>query len=312
MLKTLFKAAFSKGIKMKKKIILIASMSVVLIAVLGIALWPKSSDKSSSDGKLTIVASTNVYAELAKTVAGNQAHVSAVITKQSVSPEDYEPTNDVAKKVSKADIAFGNGLGYDAWLNKLAKSSNKTQLVLVSNLLNKDSKANPHLWNDPDNMINAAQKLADTLSKKDPKHKDYYQKNAAAYKEKLQPVTDKVAELKAKSNGKTAFETESVYEYMLKDIGISLTGEDFADAIAEDTDPSPVVMKKVQESIKNHQVAFVLQNTQTTGGDVSKLVKLAKQENIPVVNVTETSPDNTSYVDWKLSELNQIDKILSE
>ncbi|MCK8617877.1 zinc ABC transporter substrate-binding protein [Fructobacillus sp. M158] len=296
---------------MKKTVILISSMTVLLAVILGIALWPKSSDDSSSNGKLTIVASTNVYAELAKTVAGDQANVSAVIEKQSVSPEDYEPTNDVAKKVSKADIAFGNGLGYDAWLNKLAKTSKKTQLVLVSDLLKKDKSANPHLWNDPDNMVNAAQGLADTLSKKDPAHKAEYQQNAKAYKEKLQPVTDKVLELKEKAKGKTAFETESVYEYMLKDIGIQLTGTDFADAIAEDTDPSPAVMKKIQSSIQNHQVDFVLQNTQTTGGDVAKLVKLAKAENIPVVNVTETSPDKTSYVDWKLSELNQIETALS-
>lgn len=296
---------------MKKKIILISGMVALLVAILAIALWPKSSDQSAKDGKLTIVASTNVYAELAKTVAGDHAHVSAIITKQSVSPEDYEPTNDVAKKVSKADIAFGNGLGYDAWLNKLAKSSKKTQLLLVSDLLNKDSKSNPHLWNDPANMVNAAQKLANELSKKDPEHKADYQKNAAAYKEKLQPVTDKIAELKAKTADKNVFETESVYEYMLKDLDMKLVGDDFSEAIAEDSDPTPAALKEVQNALTEHKVAFVVQNTQTTGGDVAKLVKLAKQENIPVVNVTETSPDNTSYVDWKLSELNQIEKAIA-
>ncbi|CAK1242857.1 ABC-type Zn uptake system ZnuABC [Fructobacillus fructosus] len=296
---------------MKKKIILISGMVALLVAILAIALWPKSSDQSAKDGKLTIVASTNVYAELAKTVAGDHTHVSAIITKQSVSPEDYEPTNDVAKKVSKADIAFGNGLGYDAWLNKLAKSSKKTQLLLVSDLLNKDSKSNPHLWNDPANMVNAAQKLANELSKKDPEHKADYQKNAAAYKEKLQPVTDKIAELKAKTADKNVFETESVYEYMLKDLDMKLVGDDFAEAIAEDSDPTPAALKEVQNALTEHKVAFVVQNTQTTGGDVAKLVKLAKQENIPVVNVTETSPDNTSYVDWKLSELNQIEKAIA-
>ncbi|MFC4761471.1 metal ABC transporter solute-binding protein, Zn/Mn family [Fructobacillus durionis] len=296
---------------MKKTGILVGAMTVLLVIVLAIVLWPKSSEKSSSDGKLNIVASTNVYAEVAETVAGNKAHVSAIITKQSVSPEDYEPTNDVAKKVSKADIALGNGLGYDAWLNKLTKSSKTTKLLLASDMLNKDSKANPHLWNDPNNMITVAQKLADELSKKDPGNKDYYQKNAAAYKEKLQPVTDKVNELKAKMAGKKVFETESIYEYMLNNLGATIVGDDFAEAIAEDTDPSAAATKEVREALKNHQVDFVVQNTQTTGGDVDKMVKLAKEQNIPIVKVTETSPDNTSYVDWKLSELKQIEKIVS-
>ncbi|MBS9336723.1 metal ABC transporter solute-binding protein, Zn/Mn family [Fructobacillus papyrifericola] len=299
---------------MKKTGLLIGGMSVILLVVFVIVLWPKSAhkdDSSHSDGKLTIVASTNVYVEVAKTVAGDKANVSAIISKQSVSPEDYEPTNDVAKKVAHANIALGNGLGYDAWLNKLSKSSKSTKLLLASDMLNKDSKANPHLWNDPDNMIQVAQKLADELSKKDPDNKAYYQQNAQAYQEKLKPVTDKVAELKEKTQNKSVFETESVYEYMLKNLGLNIVGDDFAEAVAEDTDPTPAVLKEVQNALKAHKVDFVVQNTQTTGGDVSKLVKLAKQESIPVVNVTETSPDKTSYVDWKLSELNQIEKALS-
>ncbi|MBS9335455.1 zinc ABC transporter substrate-binding protein [Fructobacillus sp. M1-13] len=296
---------------MKRTKILVGIMSVFLLVILSIALWPKHSDQKKEDGQLTIVASTNVYAELASTVAGDHANVSAIISKQSVSPEDFEPTNQVAKEVSKADIAFGNGLGYDAWLNKLTRSSKKTQLILVSQLLKKSDKDNPHLWNDPENMVQAAQQLADQLSKKDPDHKADYQKNAAAYKEKLTPVTEKVAALKSQLNGRVAFETESVYEYMLHDLGLTITGDAFAEAVGEESDPAPSVMKKIQEQMKNHEIDLVVQNTQTSGGDVAKLIKLAKQENLPIVKVTETSPDKTSYVDWKLSELNQIEKYIA-
>ncbi|MBS9339170.1 zinc ABC transporter solute-binding protein [Fructobacillus sp. M2-14] len=296
---------------MKKTKVLIAVLSAVLIAVLAVALWPKHEDNAPKDGKLTIVASTNVYSELAKTVAGDNAHVSAVIEKQSVSPEDFEPTNSVAKQVSKADIAIGNGAGYDAWLNKLVKSSKKTDLVLASSILKKDEDDNPHLWNDPENMVKTAQGLAEELAKKDPAHKDEYRNNAKAYQEKLKPVTDKVNELKAKAAGKTAFETEPVYEYMLKNIDFTMVGDEFSEAIEKDTDPSPAVMKDIKSKLENKQINIFVQNTQTTGGDVKSLLKVAKENNIPVIDVTETSPDNTSYVDWKLSELKQIEKAIS-
>ncbi|MCO0832389.1 zinc ABC transporter substrate-binding protein [Fructobacillus sp. W13] len=296
---------------MKKTGILIGGLSVALVAVLAVALWPKADNSEPKDGKLTIVASTNVYAELAKTVAGDNAHVSAVIEKQSVSPEDFEPTNNVAKQVSKADIALGNGAGYDAWLNKLTKSSKKTQLVLASSILKKDEDDNPHLWNDPENMIKTAQGLAEELAKKDPEHKDQYLQNAKAYEEKLQPVTDKVNELKQKAAGKTAFQTETVYEYMLQDLGFSMVGQDFSAAVSKETDPSPAVLKDIKSKLENKEINIFVQNTQTTGGDVKSLLKVAKEKDIPVINVTETSPDKTSYVDWKLSELAQIEKAIS-
>ncbi|WP_059378771.1 metal ABC transporter solute-binding protein, Zn/Mn family [Fructobacillus pseudoficulneus] len=296
----------------KKTTAVVAILLVVLAAIAGLVAWQGANQKEGKKSdRLTIVASTNVYAELAKTVAGKHADVSAIITKQSVSPEDYEPTNAVAKKVSNADIAFGNGLGYDAWLKKLAKTSKDTQVLYVGeDILNKKSGSNPHLWNDPDNMIQAAQGLADTLSKKDPKHEADYQANAKAYADKLKPVTDKIDELAAKVAGKEVIETEPVYEYMLDALGAKVVGDEFAEAIEEGNDPSPAVLSDIQSKIKNHELAFLVYNTQTTGGTVDKIVKLAKDNNVPIVKVTETSPNNTSYVDWKLSELKQIQNIV--
>ncbi|CAK1246672.1 ABC-type Zn uptake system ZnuABC [Fructobacillus cardui] len=299
----------------KKKTTIVVTILVLILAVVGgLVAWQSNSQKDDKKSdKLTIVASTNVYAELAKTVAGDHADVSAIITKQSVSPEDYEPTNAVAKKVAKADIAFGNGLGYDAWLQKLAKTSKSTQVLYVGNdILNKKSGSNPHLWNDPENMIKAAQGLADTLSKKDPKHKADYQANAQDYATKLKPVTDKIAELKSAVAGKEVMETEPVYEYMLNALGANVVGTDFAEAIEEGNDPSPAVLTDIQNKIKSHELAFLVYNTQTTGGTVDKIVKLAKDNNIPIVKVTETSPEKTSYVDWKLSELKQVQEIVAK
>ncbi|GAO99471.1 metal ABC transporter solute-binding protein, Zn/Mn family [Fructobacillus ficulneus] len=298
----------------KKTTTVVGVLVLILITIFALVLWQgsgKKSDKKSN--QLTIVTSTNVYAELAKTVAGSHADVSAVITKQSVSPEDYEPTNSVAKKISKADIVFGNGLGYDAWLKKLAKTSNTTQVLYTGDdILHAKAGSNPHLWNNPDNMIQAAQGLADVLSQKDPKHKADYQANAKAYAAKLKPVTEKIATLKAAVAGKEVMETEPVYEYMLEALGANIVGGDFAESIEEGNDPSPAVLTDIQSKIKNHELAFLVYNTQTTGGTVDKIVKLAKDNNIPIVKVTETSPENVSYVNWKLSELNQIQKIVDK
>ncbi|CAK8054887.1 metal ABC transporter solute-binding protein, Zn/Mn family [Eupransor demetentiae] len=297
--------------KKSSKIMLVVMLLVVL-ALGAYAIFKPNDSKDTSttakqSGKITIIASTNVYSEIADKVAGKYGQVSAVITKQSVSPEDYEPTAKVANEVSQADIALANGLGYDSWMNKLAKASSSTQLIQVgSDVVKSDDKANPHLWNNPDYMAQTAYYLADQLAKKDPKHKDYYQDNAKQYEQSLQPVRDMMNRIREESQGAQVAQTETVYQYMLQNLGYNIADEGFAEAIAEGNDPSPAVLSQLQNDIKDHKLKFLVQNTQTTGSTVDHLVKLAKQNDTPIIKVTETIPNHTSYVDWKLSELKQI------
>lgn len=288
---------------------LIAIMAVVLIAIVGFATVKGASPKKNTDN-ITIVASTDFYAEIAQTVVGNHGKATAIIKSANVSPEDYEPTTTVAKKVSGADIALANGLGYDSWLNKLAKTSQKTQLIRIGeNVLNEKAGINPHLWNNPDTMTKTAQYLADTLSKKDPTHKKDYQANAKKYIASLKPVTALINDLKKDAHNQSVAQTEPVFEYMLTALGYKVMDTDFSEAIEEGNDPSPATLTNLKSAITNHKIAFLVNNKQTTSATVSNLVSLAKENDVPVINVTETIPDGENYVTWKLSELKQIQKI---
>lgn len=284
-------------------------MAVVLIAIVGFATVKGASPKKNTDN-ITIVASTDFYAEIAQTVVGNHGKATAIIKSANVSPEDYEPTTTVAKKVSGADIALANGLGYDSWLNKLAKTSQKTQLIRIGeNVLNEKAGINPHLWNNPDTMTKTAQYLADTLSKKDPTHKKDYQANAKKYIASLKPVTALINDLKKDAHNQSVAQTEPVFEYMLTALGYKVMDTDFSEAIEEGNDPSPATLTNLKSAITNHKIAFLVNNKQTTSATVSNLVSLAKENDVPVINVTETIPDGENYVTWKLSELKQIQKI---
>ncbi|AFT82399.1 metal ABC transporter substrate-binding protein [Leuconostoc carnosum] len=287
---------------------LIALMAVIIIVIVGFATFKGTATQKSND-KITIVASTDFYADIAKTVVGNHGSATAIIKDPNVSPEDYEPTTTVAKKVSGADIALANGLGYDAWLNKLAKTSKHTQLIRIGeNILNKKSGVNPHLWNDPKTMSETAQYLADTLAKKDPTHKADYQANAKKYIASLKPVTSLIDELKKSTKNQTVAQSEPVFEYMLTALGYKVMDTGFSEAIEEGNDPSPADLAALKSAITNHKIAFFVNNKQTTSSTVSNLVKLAKENNVPVINVTETIPTSKTYVSWKLEELKQVQK----
>ncbi|MBA5972730.1 zinc ABC transporter substrate-binding protein [Leuconostoc mesenteroides] len=290
-----------------KKIII--ALSAIVVIVIGVALF-RGNSSSSSNQKITIVASTDFYTEIAKTVVGEHGTATAIIKDANVSPEDYEPTTTVAKKVSGADIVLANGLGYDAWLNKLAKTSKNTKLIRVGeDVLNKKTGVNPHLWNDPETMSKTANYLATELGKKDPKNRDYYKKNAKKYVASLKPVNDLITKISKKADGQTVAQTEPVFEYMLDALGYKIMDTDFSEAIEEGNDPSPATLAALKSAITNHKIAFFVNNTQTSSSTVSNLIDLAKKNDIPVVNVTETIPNGENYVSWKLKELKAIEKV---
>lgn len=290
-----------------KKIII--ALSAIVVIVIGVALF-RGNSSSSSNQKITIIASTDFYVEIAKTVVGEHGTATAIIKDANVSPEDYEPTTTVAKKVSGADIVLANGLGYDAWLNKLAKTSKNTKLIRVGeDVLNKKTGVNPHLWNDPETMSKTANYLATELGKKDPKNRDYYKKNAKKYVASLKPVNDLITKISKKADGQTVAQTEPVFEYMLDALGYKIMDTDFSEAIEEGNDPSPATLAALKSAITNHKIAFFVNNTQTSSSTVSNLIDLAKKNDIPVVNVTETIPNGENYVSWKLKELKAIEKV---
>ncbi|ORI96035.1 metal ABC transporter substrate-binding protein [Leuconostoc pseudomesenteroides] len=284
-------------------------LSAIVVIVIGVALF-RGNSSSSSNQKITIVASTDFYAEIAKTVVGEHGTATAIIKDANVSPEDYEPTTTVAKKVSGADIVLANGLGYDAWLNKLAKTSKNTKLIRVGeDVLNKKAGVNPYLWNDPETMSKTANYLATELGKKDPKNRDYYKKNAKKYVASLKPVNDLITKISKKADGQTVAQTEPVFEYMLDALGYKIMDTDFSEAIEEGNDPSPATLAALKSAITNHKIAFFVNNTQTSSSTVSNLIDLAKKNDIPIVNVTETIPNGENYVSWKLKELKAIEKV---
>lgn len=107
--------------RITKHIFILGLLSAVMLLLSACS----SSQKSTSSDKVSIVASTNVYADIAKNVAGKYGNVQAVIKNSAIDPHDFEPTTADAKELSKANIIVANGLGYDDWMNKLASSVNK-------------------------------------------------------------------------------------------------------------------------------------------------------------------------------------------
>lgn len=268
---------------------------VGLLALVTTACANKKEAASQSD-KISIVTTTNVYSDIAKNIVGKYGTATAIIDKSSVDPHDFDPTTADAKKLTKANIIVANGLGYDSWMNKLAKSVNKKPVLVGEDLMGLKNGDNSHIWYNLNMPTKYVDYLVKRLSKLDKKHAAYFKANGKKYLAKV----DKIKKLVKtdKSNKKPVFVSEPVFDYALKEAGYKIGDKEFEEAIENGTDPSPKMINKMNTDIKEKKIAFFVNNTQASSSTVKSFVKLAKKNGVPVLNVRETIPNHITYLTW--------------
>ena len=268
---------------------------VTLLSLITVGCSNKQNSTSQSD-KISIVTTTNVYSDIAKNIVGKYGTATAIIDKSSVDPHDFDPTTADAKKVAQANIIVANGLGYDSWMNKLVKSVDKKPVLVGEDLMGLKSGDNPHIWYNLAMPTKYVDYLVKRLSKLDKKHVAYFKENGEKYLAKI----DKIKQLAKANKGdqKPVFVSEPVFDYALQEAGYKIGDKKFEEAIENGTDPSPKTINEMNNAIKQKKIAFFVNNTQASSSTVKSFVKLAKKNNIPVLNVRETIPNNTTYLAW--------------
>ena len=268
---------------------------VTLLSLITVGCSNKQNSTSQSN-KISIVTTTNVYSDIAKNIVGKYGTATAIIDKSSVDPHDFDPTTADAKKVAQANIIVANGLGYDSWMNKLAKSVDKKPVLVGEDLMGLKSGDNPHIWYNLDMPTKYVEYLVKRLSKLDKKHAAYFKENGEKYLAKI----DKIKQLAQANKGdqKPVFVSEPVFDYALQEAGYKIGDKEFEEAIENGTDPSPKTINEMNNSIKQKKIAFFVNNTQASSSTVKSFVKLAKKNNVPVLNVRETIPNNTTCLAW--------------
>jgi len=292
---------------------LLAGISVALLAIFAVACGSNGAAKqSSSNGsKIQVVASLDFYGEVAKAVGGNKVSVQSIINNPAVDPHDYEPTTKVGISVASADLVVASGIGYDGWMDKVVKSADKSKnyLRVADDLMNKKEGDNEHIWYDPRTMPKLANTLADKFAKKDPADKATFKANAKKYIASLDNLNTLINKLKSKVNGQLVDVSEPVFGYALDYLGYKVNDDHFSKSTEDGTDYSAKDIHGIETDIKEKKIAFFVNNIQASSKTVNQLVKLAEQNNVPVLKVTETLPKGKNYRTWMTSQYQQLEKI---
>ena len=261
---------------------------------------------------VSIVAAENFYGDIAQQIGGSAVKVTSILSNPDQDPHLFEASPSVARSLSGARVVIYSGIDYDPWMEKLLKASKSTdrKVIVVADLVGKKTGDNPHIWYDPSTMLAFAKALSDALTTADPANKAGYEKRLAAFQSSIKPVQDKIAELKGRLAGTPATATEPVFGYMFEALGMNVRNQPFQLSVMNDTEPSASDVAAFEADLKTGKVKLLVYNSQASDALADRMLKLAKEHNIPVVGADETEPPGKTYQAWMAGELEAVDKAL--
>ena len=233
--------------------------------------------------------------------------VTSIVTNPNADPHDYESSPQDARAFATADYVILNGAGYDAWGAKLlsVNPNANRKVFTVADLLNNKAGDNPHFWYNPDWVEQVADRITADYKAMDSADSDYFTQQRAAFRTALKPYHDRIAKIKATFPGVAIGSTESIFVYLAQALGLNLISPpEFMQAVAEGNDPPAQTVAEFHDQVAGKKIKVLVFNVQTSTNITEDLKRLATNNGIPVVGVSETlQPLDATFQEWQGAQL---------
>lgn len=234
---------------------------VIVVSVLMLCASPMR--LGADEGKLHVVTTFTILADMAANVAGDAATVVS-ITKPGAEIHNYRPTPKDIGKTRGADLVLWNGLNLELWFEKfLARLGDVPSAVLSAGIspmsINKgayDGKPNPHAWMSPSDALIYVDNIERALSTADPANASIFKTNAEQYKQSIldlaEPLREKLALIPDKQRWLVT--SEGAFSYLARDFGLN---ELFLWPINADAQGTPQQVRHVIDTVREHDIPVV-------------------------------------------------------
>jgi zinc/manganese transport system substrate-binding protein len=280
----------------------------------------ESGDPAACPGEVVdVVASVAPWGSIARQLGGDCANVTTIVASAGVDPHDVVPGTADLAAFDRADLAVINGGRYDDWAR--GRASDAPALVEATELARAGSEDgpaddagedDPHVWYDPAAVGQVADAITRELTELSPDAGPYFDAQRAAFAAELQPLLDTVATLRSATGGRTYAATEAVFDRMAAAVGLTdVTPAGYRRSAGGSGDPAPEDLAGFEAALRDGEVDVLVVNSQTGGGAPEQLRDAAEDTDVPVVEVTEASPDGDgSFVEWQLAQLQELSDAL--
>ncbi|MET0812154.1 MAG: zinc ABC transporter substrate-binding protein [Microbacterium sp.] len=311
-----------------------------ILALAGCAATP-----TADDGRIAVVASTDVYGQIVEAIGGDLVDVTSIVTSASQDPHSFEPSARDQLSVSRAALIVENGGGYDSFVDTLIDASGTDAEIITAVEFSHDwpeneghdaeateeaehehaegeehdheghdhvEGFNEHVWYDPHTIEHVAEAIADELSGIAPADAATFTANLDEFVAGIADLEAGLADLDAASGGSEIFVTEPVPLYLTNAAGLAnVAPEAFTEAVEEGRDVPPSTLLEALKLVQGGSVRAVIVNAQTGGAETTAVTDEADAAGIPVVEFTETLPEGQTYLSWMQSNIEALGRALT-
>lgn len=260
----------------------------------------------AQEAKMPVVASFSILGDFVREVGGDRVSVATIVGPNG-DAHVYQPTPADAKKLAAAKVVFVNGLGFEGWMERLAKASGTKATIVVAttgiapremadddNHGKTDGKTDgktggktggkseahghdhggtdPHAWQSLANAKAYVANIRDALVAADPAGRDAYAANAAAYTAKLDALDAEVKAALAKipAEQRRIITSHDAFGYFGAAYGVELISPE---GVSTESEASARDVARIIRQIKAQKIPAVFLENVTNPRLIERIAK---------------------------------------
>ncbi len=286
---------------MKKLISSIAIVALAGLFLVGCAAG--ASGPVADDGKLTVVTTTTIIADVVKELSGDLVEVQALMG-PGVDPHLYKASAGDVKRMANADMVVYNGLHLEGRMGEVFENI-KDKIIFAANenidesmLLDFETNPghfDPHVWFDVQIWKGAAERITEGLQELDPENTVAYDDHLASYLGELdeldQYVRDRTEELDA--DKRVLVTAHDAFQYFGHQYGYDVRG---LQGISTDAEAGTADVRELADFIVEKQIKAIFVESSVPRKNIEALQEAVKAKGFDVEIGGELYSDSTGDV----------------
>ncbi len=256
--------------------------ALLILLALGAAVGcqPARQESRPPEGKLRVLATTGMVADIVREVGGEQVEVTQLMG-AGVDPHLYKTSRDDVQRILDADVVFYSGLMLEGKMSDtLVQVARKKPVVAVTEQIDPASLLepaqmqghyDPHVWMDVAAWAKCVDVVAETLAAERPQHTGEFASAADEYRQQLAALDDyaKRAIASIPEQRRVLVTSHDAFNYFGRAYGLEVEG---VQGISTESEAGLQRINALVDMLAKRDVAAVFVESSVSGKSIEALI----------------------------------------